>query len=36
MIKTQTERTATVRAKTHGGLFVLGRADFGRILRNHP
>ena len=31
-----TSRTATVRAKTHGDLFVLGRADFSRILRNHP
>jgi glucose-6-phosphate 1-dehydrogenase len=29
-------RTATVRAKTACDLFVLGRADFGRILREHP
>ena len=29
-------RTATVRAKAPCNLFVLGRADFSRILRDHP
>jgi glucose-6-phosphate 1-dehydrogenase len=29
-------RTATIRAKTMCDLFVLGRADFARILRDHP
>ena len=29
-------RTATVRARTACNLFVLGRAEFSRILRDHP
>ena len=29
-------RTATVRAKTTCDLFVLDKADFSRILRDHP
>ena len=29
-------RTATVRARTPCDLFVLGRSDFSRILRDHP
>ena len=31
-----TPRTATVRAKTQSDLFVLEKADFSRILRDHP
>jgi glucose-6-phosphate 1-dehydrogenase len=31
-----TTRTATVKAKTQTDLFVLGRNDFNRILRDHP
>ena len=31
-----TKRTATVRARTTCDLFVLSRADFSRILRDHP
>ncbi|MFT5561963.1 MAG: CRP-like cAMP-binding protein, partial [Litorivivens sp.] len=31
-----TGRIATVRAKTPCDLFVLGKADFSRILRDHP
>lgn len=31
-----TTRTATVKAKTLTDLFVLGKADFNRILRDHP
>ena len=31
-----TPRTATVRTKTPSDLFVLGKADFSRILRDHP
>jgi len=31
-----TSRTATVKAKTQSDLFVLGKTDFSRILRDHP
>jgi glucose-6-phosphate 1-dehydrogenase len=31
-----TTRIATVRAKTLTDLFVLGKTDFCRILRDHP
>ena len=31
-----TARTASVRAKTLTDLFVLDKADFSRILRDHP
>jgi glucose-6-phosphate 1-dehydrogenase len=31
-----TSRIATIKAKTLTDLFVLGRADFSRILRDHP
>jgi len=29
-------RTATIRAKTHCDLFALERADFNRVLKDHP